>query len=61
MNLKTVSDEAKPRGFLVDLDELYKIPSDTNLIPSSLKKLLKNETILKIRKLNFSENGKLEV
>ena len=41
-----------PRGFVVDLDELYKIPSGINMLPPSYKKLFK--------KINFSKKFKIE-
>ena len=41
LNLKTASYTVDTRGFFVDLDELYKIPSGTNLLPPSYNKLVK--------------------
>ena len=35
LNLKTASDMVHPRGFFVDLDELYTIASGVNLLPPS--------------------------
>ena len=40
LNLKTASDMVHPKGFVVDLDELYNLPSKTNLLPPFHKKLL---------------------
>ena len=41
MNLKTVPDQVNFRDFLIVLNELYKIPSDFNLLTPSYKQLVK--------------------
>ena len=40
--LKTASDKVDPRDFCVELDELYNIPSGSNSLSPSQKKLFKN-------------------
>ena len=39
MNLKTVSDLVDPRDFVVELDELYKIPSWSTSLALTHEKL----------------------
>ena len=53
LNLKTASDMVHPRGFVVDLDELYKLPSRTNLLQPSQKQLFKKKNLFEKFKIEF--------
>ena len=58
MNLKTTSDMVHPRGFFVDLDELYKLPYRTNLLQPSHKQLFKKKNLFEKFKIEFCQHFK---